>query len=336
MKIAKRGLLAVAVLATAGGLAWWRQHQALYPATDDAYLHAHIVTVAPQITGAIATVPVAEGQYVNAGDILVTIDNRTAEAAVKAAEAQRDLAMQSTGASSQNVTSAEASLAATEAMLRDAQIKLVRSKTLLQNGAVTKAAVDDAQASFDQAAANRDRASSEVAATKMQLGSTGKENSQVRAANAALVQAQLTLERTIITATVSGWVANISLRPGDVVAAGQQLFSIVQDGDWWVDANFRETDLARIRPGQPATVAIDMYGGKTITGKTETIGVGSGSVFSLLPPQNATGNWVKVTQRFPVRIVLDPIKSFDPAFQLRVGASVTATIDTTGLDQSLK
>jgi membrane fusion protein (multidrug efflux system) len=334
MKLLKLGALSAAVLAGAGLLAWWWEHQATYPSTDDAFLSAHILTVAPQIVGAVATVQVSEGSYVKAGSILLTLDNRTTQAAVNAARAQLDLAMQSAGVTGQNVTGMEAGLAAADAMARDAQSKLARAKSLFDSGNITKAALDDAKSALDQATANRDRAASEVAAMKLQLGAKGADNSQVRAAAAVLVQAELALERTVVMSSVSGWVANISVRPGDVVAAGQPLFSIVQDSDWWVDANFRETDLARIRAGQPAEIAIDMYGGHKISGTVSTIGYGSGAVFSLLPPQNATGNWVKVTQRFPVRITLPAAAVADPAFQLRVGASVTATVDTRGMDRT--
>lgn len=136
------------------------------------------------------------------------------------------------------------------------------------------------------------------------------------------------MEHATIIAPTRGWVANISLRPGQVVGVGQPLFSLVEDGEWWVDGNFKETDLARIRPGQPVSLTIDMYPGTKVNGSVESIGAGSGAVFSLLPAQNASGNWVKITQRFPVRIRLSD-KPKDPALQLRVGASVTVTINTT-------
>ena len=118
-----------------------------------------------------------------------------------------------------------------------------------------------------------------------------------------------------------------------MVASGAPLFSLVEDGAWWVSANFKETDLQRIRPGQPVALAVDMYPGTTLTGTVQSLGAGSGAVFSLLPAQNATGNWVKVTQRFPVRIRIDK-KPGDPALQLRVGASTTATVDTSAMDRA--
>jgi membrane fusion protein (multidrug efflux system) len=202
---------------------------------------------------------------------------------------------------------------------------------LFERGDAAQARLDDAQSSRDQARARVSQAAAALAAARKQAGTPGTDNATVRAAQAALQQARIALAHATITAPVAGWVANLSLRPGDVVSPGQPLFSLVEDGPWWVDANFRETDLARIRPGQPVSVVVDMYPGLTMQGEVTVIGAGAGAVFSLLPPQNATGNWVKVTQRFPIRIALTPPD--DPAMQLRVGASATATVDTSALDQ---
>ncbi len=127
---------------------------------------------------------------------------------------------------------------------------------------------------------------------------------------------------------MAGWVSNISLREGAMIIAERPQFSIVEDGHWWVEANFKETDLHHMRPGDRATITIDMYPGLVLGGTVESLGAGSGAVFSLLPPENATGNWVKVTQRFPVRIRIDP-RHDDPnnLKPLRVGASATVAVD---------
>jgi membrane fusion protein, multidrug efflux system len=200
----------------------------------------------------------------------------------------------------------------------------------LVKGDVATAAVDDATNALDQAKAGLAEETAGLKAATDQAGTPGDQNAAVRAALGQLTQAKINLSYATVTAPADGWVANIGSRPGQVVGAGQALFSLVEDGEWWVDGNFKETDLLRIRPGQPVTVAIDMYPGTNVRGKIASIGAGSGAAFSLLAPQNATGNWVKVTQRFPVRIELDPVKS--SAMQLRVGASVTATVDTSGLE----
>jgi membrane fusion protein (multidrug efflux system) len=124
-------------------------------------------------------------------------------------------------------------------------------------------------------------------------------------------------------------VTNVSLRPGSVVAAYQPLFSLIDASEWWVSANFKETDLVRIAPGMAVTVSVDMLPGRTFAGHVDSVGMGSGATFALLPAQNASGNWVKVTQRFPLRVALDAV---DPG--LKVGASATVTVDTTGASPS--
>jgi membrane fusion protein (multidrug efflux system) len=154
---------------------------------------------------------------------------------------------------------------------------------------------------------------------------------QLRGAAAQLDKATHDRVRTHVTAPAGGWVTNISVRPGNVVQAGTPAFAVVEDGNWWVDANFKETDLGRIKPGQPATIRLDMYPGTTFEGIVESISAGSGASFSVLPPENATGNWVKVTQRFPVRVKIT--SQPDPDKPLRMGASATVKVDTTDSTQ---
>ena len=165
-----------------------------------------------------------------------------------------------------------------------------------------------------------------------QLGGETDHDPAVRAARAALKRAQIALSHAVVYAPADGWIANLSLRPGDVITTGQSLFSIVEKNDWWVTANFKETALSRIRAGQPASITVDMYPDMKLTGTVASLGMGSGAIFSLLPPENATGNWVHVTQRFPVRIHLDYQPSPEQEQHLRAGSSVTATVDTTELD----
>ncbi|MEE3069951.1 MAG: HlyD family secretion protein, partial [Pseudomonadota bacterium] len=325
-------LLTVALIAAAGGLAWYWHQQTIYPSTDDAYVQANILTISPMISARVTEVPVTEGDRVEAGSILVRLDDSTLKAAVASAEAQLETARQSAAAAGSSANAAEADLDAARAAFIDADSGLSRTRALFDRGDVAQAKLDDAQSARDQAAARVTQAEAAVQAAKQQAGMTGADNATVRAAQAALDQARIALAHTVITAPVGGWVANLSLRPGDVISPAQPLFSLIEDGAWWVDANFRETDLARIRQGQPVSVTVDMYPDLELSGKVEVIGAGSGAAFSLLPPQNATGNWVKVTQRFPIRIALTPPD--DPAMQLRVGASATATVDTSSLDQA--
>ena len=323
--------LAVAAALAGGGMYWWYQHGRIYPSTDDAYLQANILTIAPQISGRVAAVGVVENAYVKSGDVLFQIDPDQLRAALETAQANYDLALQTAGVAGSNVSAAEADVTGAQAALVEAQIDFDRRKQLFDAGDVAQAALDQATTTLDQAQAEFERAQAALQASRKQAGSAGTDNATVRAASGQLDQARIDLGYATVTAPADGWIANITLRPGQVVTAGQPLFSLVEDGQWWVDGNYKETDLVRIRPGQPVDVSIDMYPGKSLTGTVDSIGAGSGAVFSLLPPENATGNWVKVTQRFPVRIALHP-DSGDSSFQLRVGASVTATVDTSGLD----
>lgn len=328
MKYAKPLLLVAVLAAAAGGLGWWWHRQSIYPSTDDAYVQAHILTVSPQVAGRVSEVLVGEADRVDPGEVLVRLEDNALRAALAAAEAQLELALQSAGAAASQVTAAEADLNAAQSAYADAESAYQRNRQLLEKGDIAQAVLDDSLARRTQAAARVDQATAALQVARQQSGAPGEENAAVRAARANLEQARIALGHAELAAPAAGWIANLSLRPGDVVMPGQPLFSLVEDGPWWVDANFSETDLDRIRPGQSADIAIDMYPGLTLKGTVESIGAGSGAVFSLLPPQNATGNWVKVTQRFPVRIRIEPPD--DPAFQLRVGASVTATVDTTG------
>ena len=164
----------------------------------------------------------------------------------------------------------------------------------------------------------------ERAAAEAKRGAMGDDNAALKGARAAYAKARLDLEHPRITAPADGTIGEFVLRPGSFVTSGSPLFALVENAPVWVDANFKETDLPRIRPGQPATVTVDLLPGQTFHGQVEDLSPASGAAFSLFPPENATGNWVKVTQRFDVRVrILDPVP------EMRVGASAEVRIDTT-------
>jgi membrane fusion protein, multidrug efflux system len=231
-----------------------------------------------------------------------------------------------------DVSEAIAKLNAVQATLRDAELEFERQQTLYERRIISKSTLDKTQANLDKIKADRDSARAALNTAQTQLGGKTDEDPAVRAARATLKRAQIALSHAVIYAPADGWIANLTLRPGDVITAGQSLFSLVEKNDWWVTANFKETALSRIQPGQPASIEVDMYPDLKLSGKVASLGMGSGAIFSLLPPENATGNWVHVTQRFPVRIHLDYQPSPDQQQRLRAGASVTATVDTTNLD----
>lgn len=198
------------------------------------------------------------------------------------------------------IEKADAELAINQAALRNAQLSAERTLVLVKQKAMAPQTGDSAVATLQSAAAS------------------------VRLAKANLDNAKLQMQYTHLVAPTNGWVSNASSRVGDVVNANQPLFALVSNAEYWVDANFKETELTHIHPGQSAKIKVDMYPGKHFDGVVESISSSSGTAFSLLPPQNATGNWVKVTQRVPVRVrVIHP----DPKYPLRIGTTASITID---------
>jgi len=248
------GLLIVVVIGITGYVYW--RHITLYPTTDNAYIQANVVQIAPVVSGVVSEVTVAGFAHVKSGDILLRIDQPRFEAALKAAVARLGIVQQ-------QYKSATGQPAAQESIL-------------------------EAQGAVDRA--------------------------------------RLELEQATIKAPVDGIVGKVLIRPGTVAKIGVSLFPIVDNSKWWVDANFKETDLARIRPGQKATIHVDAFPSHELAGEVEAISPVSTSALSLLPPENTTGSWIKLTQRFPVRISL-ALRPDDPA--MRLGASASVTIDTT-------
>jgi len=328
MKKLKLALVLAVVALMAGGLYGWWRYDAIYPSTDDAYLEAHIVTVAPRISGTVGKVAVKENQHVKKGDVLFRLDEDQLRQALKSAEADLAVARQDARSADAQVGAAQAQLTQAEAALANAEQIYHRTKTLVGTGNTTAQQLDTATAARDEARGKKLAAEAALASAKAQAGPAGQTNPKVLAAEAAVDQAKINLGYATVSAPASGWIANLSLRPGQVVGTGQQLFSLVEDSHWWVKANFKETDLVHIKPGQPVSISVDMYPDTSLKGRVESISAGSGSTFSILPPENATGNWVKVTQRFPVRIAIDALPKSD-TMPLRVGASTTVTVDTT-------
>ena len=241
-------------------------HSNRYPSTDDTYVNANIINVAPQVGGLVQTVFVKNHQFVKKGQPLVQIDPRPYEYAVSEADAQ----------------------------LKLAEEQGVRTFPLIKSGQAAPATGDQIKADIEQYSAE-------------------------------LKQAQYNLEHTLIAAPADGIIANFSTRVGDTLVQDTPIFSLVEQNEFWVAANFKETQLERIRVGQTAEIKVDMYPNYIFKGVVDSISPGAGTVFSLLPAENATGNWVKVTQRVPVKII---ITNPDPRYPLIAGTSATAIIDT--------
>lgn len=327
-------LLAVAAAGLAYGGHWWWAARA-FETTDDAFVTGRVTNLAPQVAGRVLEVLVEDNQKVEKGQLLARIDPASfsvklhqseadlAEAQQKLAEAQAQ--HQSALAS---VEQAKADAASAEAQAANAATDLTRYNQLVQSGAVSQQARDNADTlSRTNAAAllsARKRqlsaqAQADLAATKIQTAQAG-----VDKARAALDQARLDLSYTEIASPVSARVTKKALEPGDYVQVGQAVMSLVQE-DLWVVANFKETQLKGMKPGQPVSIAIDAYPDQAVSGHVESLQAGTGAVFSLLPPQNASGNYVKVVQRVPVKIVFDALPS-EAQMHLAPGMSVVPTV----------
>jgi len=319
--------LVVLLAATIGGVLLYWRHAEIYPSTDNAYTGANIVRVASQVSGPVIRVYVNDDDKVSTGDPLFDIDPTLYDAALRNARAQFDAAASAAGTAADPLKAAAAKLEEMRVALEDTLTKYREAKDAQKEGeppsdqltAALKAWHDALQA-FNDAEAEFDKAQDD----KLTVTTP---TVQLRAASAQLDKATHERVKTHVTATANGWVSNVTIRPGTVVQAGTPAFAVIEDGHWWVDANFKETDLDRIKPGQKATIRLDMYPGVTLDGVVESISAGSGASFSVLPPENATGNWVKVTQRFPVRIRITSAPN--PDKPLRMGASATVKIDTT-------
>jgi len=322
-KLIKGGLAILVLLAAVGfGVHFWRESHR-YVSTDNAYVNADRIELAAQVSGPITAIHIEDQQTVKKGDVLVEIDPQPYQLAVDAAEAQLDIAYQGTSQDKAAVAAARAQVSQRTAELTNAQSNEKRAKELTEQKLISSQVADTAMTEARTAEAGVSAAQANLQQALSALGKAGANNATVRAAAAKLAQTRLDLAHSRITAPADGLVANFDLRPGSMVQAGVPIFTIIGNADYWLDANFKETELARIRPGQKARVVVDMYKQHDFKGEVQSLSGGAGQAFSLLPAQNATGNWVKVTQRVPVRIrILDP----DPDFPLRIGTTATVRI----------
>lgn len=296
------------VLAVAGGLWYWFGRPGVVE-TDNAYIKQDIVAVAGEVTGLVTRVNVRENQHVKAGDVLFTIDPASFAVAVRQADAQIASAQARVTAMRSDITAKAAELAGARDDLRLAEANYAREKALMDRGFNTRARMDSATHAVASARDAIAAIQAEVEQARAQLAQGAQVpgmNPAIAAAQADRAKASLEIERTVVRAPADGLVTQVSrLQVGQMVFPGAPMVSIVRDGGARVEANFKETDLGRIRPGQRAEIRLDAYPGLKLEGHVESIGAGTGSEFSMLPAQNATGNWVKVIQRVPVRLAID-------------------------------
>lgn len=318
-------LVGAAALAVSIGGYFYYRHNVRYPSTDDAYVAANVVKVSAQASGRVAAIPVSNQALVQKGQVLFRLDPRAYRYRLQQAQARLALAQQAIAADEAAVQAARASVADRSARLKNARRKYQRAKRLAAAHVQPQSALDDARTALHSAQADLALANAKLDQAKKELGTPGQRNQRIKEARAQMHEAELDLGHTRVHAPCTGQIAGLKLQPGDVVNANQAQFALVCNSRYWVAANFKETDLVRIRPGQLATLSVDMYPGHTFHGVVESVNPASGTAFSLLPPENATGNWVKVAQRLPVRIL---VVDDTPAFPLRVQTSTQVTIDT--------
>ncbi|EHK9003177.1 HlyD family secretion protein [Vibrio vulnificus] len=322
-KLTKTLFLAACAIASGAMYLSW-QYSDSHPSTEDSYVRAKILSVAPQVQGQVVTVEAKDFQAVNKGDLLLKIDARPYLLAVKQAKAAYQLAVQQHDVADKQVTEAVAGLDAARSNLTEAQLEYKRIDSLVARKLASAQDLDTAKNKLANAQASLEQARASVEKAIANRGEEGAEAAVVQQAAAQLAQAELNLSYTDITSPVDGIAGEINTHVGSVVSVGQTLFPVIIKDSYWVRANFKETDLTHIKPGMEAEVVIDMYPDRVWKATVEELSPASGTSFSLMPPENATGNWVKIKQRFPVRLALNVPKD---APQLRVGASTEVTVD---------
>jgi membrane fusion protein (multidrug efflux system) len=303
--------------------------------TDNAYVGGNLVVLTSQITGSVREIHADETQLVEAGAEIVKLDTVDSEVALSKAEAQLGTTVRQLREQYAGVGQYEALVQQRKLGLQKAEEDLARRAPLAADHTLSAEEVTHARQAVADARAALDIASKQEMAARARLAGVDlRQHPDVLAAREAWVQAWLTLRRTSIRAPVAGYIAKRSAQVGIHVTPGTPLLSIVPLNQLWVDANFKEAELRNIRIGQPATIEADIYGGKVeYHGKVAGLSAGTGSAFSLLPAQNATGNWVKVVQRLPVRITLDAQEL--AKHPLRIGLSTLVTVDTHQRDGSM-
>ncbi|MBS0570329.1 MAG: efflux RND transporter periplasmic adaptor subunit [Proteobacteria bacterium] len=327
----RRLLFWIAAMFIIAGVAWlglWWFVFSLREITDDAYVNGNQVIVSSQIPGTATQILVDDTQRVDAGQVLVRLDPTDDDLALAKAQSALAQAVRQVRQQTQMAGQYDAAVAAQREILVRAQADLKRREPLLAEKAVAPEEVAHARQAAANAQAALDAAQRQAAAAHALVDGTDVAgNPLVQQARAAYREAWVNAHRTSIVAPASGYVAQRSVQVGSRVQPGQPLLTIVPLHDLWIDANFKESQLEHIRIGQPAHVHADLYGGDvTFNGRVEGLAAGTGGAFALLPPQNASGNWIKVVQRVPVRIALDP-KQLEK-HPLRVGLSTEVTVDT--------
>ena len=345
----KKALTLVAAAVVLGGIGYGAYYALVanhFEHTDNAYVQANVVQITPQVAGTVVAIAADDTDKVKAGQVLVKLDQADARVALDQAQAQLAQTVRevrtlfaNNGSLEAQIRLRQADVTRTQTEVARAQDDVSRRAPLLASGAVGKEEYNHATAQLAAARSAQAGAESALSAAREQLmsnqsltdGTTVDQHPNVARAAARVRETYLALQRAALPAPVDGYVAKRSVQVGQRVQAGSPVMALVTLDQPWVDANFKESQLQRIRIGQPATLTADVYGQKvTYHGKVVGLGAGTGAAFSLLPAQNATGNWIKVVQRVPVRLSLDEAEV--KAHPLRVGLSMEVEVDVAQQD----
>lgn len=334
-QVRKRALLGLTTLFLVAGVAYgayWYLELRHYQNTDDAYVTGDIVPINPRVTGSVTAIMADNTDKVMAGQPLVKLDATDSQLALEQAETQLAETVRNTHKLMVDVGQLQANVQARQVALSQAMSDLTRFSALGRSDAISQQELQHAQDSVKQAQAELSAAQQQLLATQaLVLNTPLAQQPAVQHAMQVVKQAWINLQRTTLVSPSNGYVAKRSVQLGSYVTPGTPLMAVIPLHSVWVDANFKETQLQNMRIGQPVTLVSDFYGDDVVYhGTVEGLSAGTGSAFSLLPPQNATGNWIKVVQRLPVRIRLEP-KELDQ-HPLRIGLSMTVTVNTLDRD----
>lgn len=326
----KKGLsifILLLLLISLGSAAYWYLFIKGFEETEDAYVSGNQVMVSAQVAGNISKINVDNMDPVLAGDVLLELDDTNAKLSFEQAKSNLANAVRQVSQLNYTVKQLKSAVRANEITLAQAQGNLNRRVQLVKDGAIDKESFQHAKEAVELAKANLTTSQNQLGANQaLLLDGPLSEQPQIQSAVSNLKQAWLNLERTKIRSPIKGYVARRNAQVGQAVSVGGALMAVVTTDQMWLDANFKETQLTHMRIGQPAEIHFDLYGkDKTFNGKVVGIEMGTGSAFSLLPAQNATGNWIKVVQRVPVRIQLDPQQLAENP--LRIGLSATVKVN---------
>ncbi|MFC3653184.1 efflux RND transporter periplasmic adaptor subunit [Dyella humi] len=322
-------ILGACVLVGAVGFgAWYVLESRWYEGTDDAYVNGNVVQITPQITGTVVSIGADDGDFVKQGDTLVTLDKADADVALENAAANLANTVRKVRGLYSTVSGAQADVAVRQVAVQKAKADYERRVSLTNSGAISAEELSHAQDALTAAESSLTTAEQQLQTNKVLVDDTiVASHPDVKAAASQYRAAYLSEIRTTMVAPVTGYVAKRSVQVGQRVQPGAALMAVVPLHEVWIDANFKETQLTHMRIGQPVEVTSDVYGHAVkYRGKVLELGVGTGGAFSLLPAQNATGNWIKIVQRIPVRVVFTDPQQLDQ-HPLRIGMSLNTTVD---------